>query len=155
MSVMSVSCAVMALVKLGGWVVDNAGMEYDDKISFTLAELIAGVNPGMLLGQDRETPREWLASLEPGLFPKNTSPADVLGHLLVLSHSGLVCPQANIDALRTVLSDVPASMPNDPDYNPFAYFCYKSLPKLLPDYFLTIKGYQFLAGGKKRFDDDK
>jgi hypothetical protein len=119
------------------------GMKFDNKIAAILLELIADVTPEAHLIESYELPTEWRCKLEPGLFPKTTTPADVLGYLLVMSQSGLICPPPKPETLRNLLATLPANRLDDPNL-PFANFCYDTLPKHLPQYFLTVQGYEFL-----------
>ena len=119
-------------------------MKFDRKIAVTLLRLISALTPEANLLQDYEIPREWLLEMSPELFSKTTAPVDVLGHLLVLSHSGLIYPPSDTKPLKEWLALIPAEKPNDPEYNPMSELCYSVLPKLLPSYFLTVQGYEFL-----------
>jgi len=124
-------------------------MEFDKKLAATLLGLIADVTPEAHLKESYVLPRDLLGDTSSELIPKTTSPMDVLWHLFLLSKSELIfpvsAPALSLESMKKLLAKIPHRHHWEPEDKPLRDFCYQVLPDILPQYFLTMQGYEFLA----------
>ena len=123
--------------------VDKKGMEFDKKLAATILGLIASATPQAILQSPNSPLSEQWSKRSSESLPKTTTPEDVLGHLLVLSHSGLIRPELKPEHLMYWLSKIQTEC-SATERAPLGVLCYTVLPELLRKCFLTVKGYKFL-----------
>ena len=127
-------------------------MEFDKKLAASLLHLIALQSPEGLLRSSRVLPALQFGDMCSTCVPKAALPENVLGHLFVLVQSDLIRPVSpsalSLESLKGWMSKVPPELSESHSQNqrtPHGYMCYDVLPELLPQCFLTVQGYKFLA----------
>ena len=111
-------------------------MKFNKETAIAVLKIMDRMPPKALLQPSAAVFGEWLDDSQIEQFAKTTNPEQVLIHLYIMSHSGLVFPPLNLKDIHD------AMLQNDP--NPVAGFWYKSLPKCLSQHLPTVQGYEYL-----------
>ena len=137
-------------------------MEFNHEIASTLLHLVSIQSPEVLLKPSLKVHSDNFGLHCEQLIPKTLSPADVMGYLLVLSHSGLIYPPLSLEPLKKLIDDIPSDLeladryaPELPENPPLKYISYNVLHGLLENHFLTVDGYNLLQKYKKDHPDNE